>query len=1192
MAQDQIKRGEIIQDGLFNETTKSAQELKTILDALKISFANVSKETGKIFNANKSMGSAKEVNELTKALEKQETIRKTTQKAIERERLAEIRLAQAREKAFDNFEKKLKKEKDLLDKQNSAYNKLAKSVNELRKQYKDVAVSQGENSKAARTLLAQLTPLDAKLKQIDANAGQFQRNVGNYPKVFGVAANAVRSLASAFGLFFGLQAVVGIFRSFVGTFREFEDVNVRVASVLGTTTENTKQLTEDAKRLGATTARSATEVLKLQEAYARLGFSQSEIINLTEPTINGSIALNSELDKTAELVGAVVNSFDAFESANAPEILDAMTLSTQKSALNFSFLETALPTVAAAANSAGVPFNELLSLLGKLADGGLDASTSATSLRNIFIESSTQGKHYTEMLDTIANSTDALVDSNDEFGKRGAVAATILSAQSKAAKELEEALDNAGGTSERVANENLKTLSGAVILLKSAWEGFMLSLEEGNGTFGKSLQTIVRVTTEILSMATGTAKVKSELNEAELRFREIAESIIRFGKAITAVVAGYAAFRVAIIATNTILKLNVLLTRNLGSAKRAYITITNLATIAQQKFNAATKANVIGAVVGLLISAATAMALFKSKVDDSTNSAQDFNDTLTETDAILANVAGLKRRIDTINQLSKESLKILKEDIESEVKTLQDAENEKLGFITERQNLIIRLEKLKEKEVDLIRREELRQSIFIQNEELSNFKATAENIRLARESLALKIIQINKKLNISTQKENLSFLKEFRDSQVRLLTDEEEQRKQIAKNKTQDNIDTLKEQAKKAKEEGKIVVGLNELILSLEKELSAELLKIIKEFQDKRDDINKAKLAKFKTDQELFFDAEIIELETQLLKIEDITTQAYKDLQERILNLKVEQLQREIEEVKTNTELSNAEKFKQEQDLLFQIESLRKKETVKIDKTELDLKKEMYEQSKQLYSQYLQFESEARNKAFELEQQERDRQTQIQSDRAAAGLKNNLAFQEAESKKAALVRKQELEKEQRRREALALSETYLNALNANLKANEPLGVANAKALATTFAARGIAKGLQFFNEGTEYVEQKGKKSPFSKGKDTVPAMLAVGEGVVKTDANINNPGVVAALNKGVFQDLYAPRKAVESSGNNFNAAILLHEQMKTNQLLEKIASKPNQWISQDVLGQIVEKTYHKSHTDTTTYKRSINPYKR
>ena len=202
-------------------------------------------------------------------------------------------------------------------------------------------------------------------------------------------------MLGSFGLFFGATAVVGLVSNMVGVFKDFEQANKTLASVMQSATRaELIALQKDAKRLGATTARSATEVVGLQESLARLGFEAADIKNMTGAIINGSVAMNAELAATADLTGAMINSFDSFGSIDAPRIMDMMVASTQKSALSFEKLNTALPIVSGAANAAGVPFNKLLALLGKLSDAGIDASSSSTALRNIFLDSAKQGLSY------------------------------------------------------------------------------------------------------------------------------------------------------------------------------------------------------------------------------------------------------------------------------------------------------------------------------------------------------------------------------------------------------------------------------------------------------------------------------------------------------------------------------------------------------------------------------------------------------------------------------------------------------------------------------------------------------------------------------------------------------------------------------------------------------------------------------
>jgi hypothetical protein len=71
------------------------------------------------------------------------------------------------------------------DKANGAYRKLSKELNDQRNRYKDLAAAEQESSQEAKDLLVSINNLDKKLKGIDATVGQFQRNVGGYTEALG-----------------------------------------------------------------------------------------------------------------------------------------------------------------------------------------------------------------------------------------------------------------------------------------------------------------------------------------------------------------------------------------------------------------------------------------------------------------------------------------------------------------------------------------------------------------------------------------------------------------------------------------------------------------------------------------------------------------------------------------------------------------------------------------------------------------------------------------------------------------------------------------------------------------------------------------------------------------------------------------------------------------------------------------------
>lgn len=522
----------------------------------------------------------------------------------------------------------------------TSYNSLTERNRVLSQRLRQIIDPLGKGAQEFKRLSTEINRNTADLSKMDQAMGRNQRNVGNYPGRLQSATGAlgffsggatkaklaVTSLTNALGLSLGAFAAIRVARGAVSTIIDFEQANAGLASVLGKTQSQISVLSDDALRLGAVTAKTAVEVVGLQEAYARLGFSQNDVLELTEPTIAGSIALRAELSATAELVGAVVKTFDSFDTIDAPDIIDQLTASTQQSALNFEKLNTALPIVGGAANAAGVPFNKLLALLGKLSDSGIDASSSATALRNIFIESAAQGLDYGQILDKIKNNQDKLTASNDEFGKRAAVSGTILAKNIELTDDLAVSIENSAGAAQKAADEQLNTLNGRLTILASAWDGLILSVNKGNGTFLDTAKNIVNVATELLSLVSGTAQAEEQLNSTELRLRNAALAFIDFGKIIVGLIKSFVIFKSLQTLINTGQAGWTLLVKASNVAIGFFKGGLQGATIQMKAFNAASRANLIGIIVTALYLAVDAFWAYSESADGATTSQSKFND--------------------------------------------------------------------------------------------------------------------------------------------------------------------------------------------------------------------------------------------------------------------------------------------------------------------------------------------------------------------------------------------------------------------------------------------------------------------------------------------------------------------------------------------------------------------------------------
>ena len=296
------------------------------------------------------------------------------------------------------------------------------------------------------------------------------------------------------GALAGIGLAVG---NAVKTFKEFEKANSGLEAVLGASESEMSLLSEQAKILGSTTAFTASQVTELQTSLSKLGFDSSEIQNMTASTLAAAAALGSDLGEQATLTGATLKSF-GLDSSEAARVNDVLAKSAASSALDFGKLSVALPIVGAVAKATGLSLERTTAILGTLTNNGLDASSSATALRNILIKLKEKGLTWNQAMEQINNSTDKTKTSFDLFGKTSTAAGVILANQGTTLDQLTTSLNKADGAAQDMADTMLNNLSGDVTKANSAWEGFVLDLEDGNGRIAVAMRSIVQSFTGML----------------------------------------------------------------------------------------------------------------------------------------------------------------------------------------------------------------------------------------------------------------------------------------------------------------------------------------------------------------------------------------------------------------------------------------------------------------------------------------------------------------------------------------------------------------------------------------------------------------------------------------------------------------------------------------------------------------------
>ena len=216
------------------------------------------------------------------------------------------------------------------------------------------------------------------------NMGNLAKSTGGLLKSSMGVGSMIKGMVGAQAVISGFQKLIGLFKSGVQSIVDFEAANSKLAAILGTTSNNIKDMTADARRLGATTKYTAAEATNLQIELAKLGFSRKEILQSIEGILKFAQATGADLPEAAALAGAALRMFDA-ETRETERYVSAMAVATTRSALSFSYLQTAMPIVGPVAKAFNFQIEDTLALLGKLADAGFDASMSATATRNILL---------------------------------------------------------------------------------------------------------------------------------------------------------------------------------------------------------------------------------------------------------------------------------------------------------------------------------------------------------------------------------------------------------------------------------------------------------------------------------------------------------------------------------------------------------------------------------------------------------------------------------------------------------------------------------------------------------------------------------------------------------------------------------------------------------------------------------------
>lgn len=328
--------------------------------------------------------------------------------------------------------------------------------------------------------------------------------------------SSIKNVIGTLGVGFGF-AEFG--RSMLDAGKNFESGMARVRAVTNSTEAEFKQMSAEAKRLGATTKYSASEAAGALENLTRNGLKPTQATAMLSKTLQLAQANGIELAEAADLCTNTMNAFGlAVEQSG--RVNDNLSATAANSATNVSDLGMALATAAPLAKNVNASIEETCAALGTLANMGIKGADAGTSLKQFFMGLSTTTPQATKALaayglkinqttlaqkglnKTLEEMAKSGIGKDNQalaavFGRRAfAGAATLINNYDKYSS-LNGTLNNADGTTARMFEQGVGKVDNSIKSLQSAWEAFQISVFESSSSMFTApidgLTTLIRL---------------------------------------------------------------------------------------------------------------------------------------------------------------------------------------------------------------------------------------------------------------------------------------------------------------------------------------------------------------------------------------------------------------------------------------------------------------------------------------------------------------------------------------------------------------------------------------------------------------------------------------------------------------------------------------------------------------------------
>lgn len=345
---------------------------------------------------------------------------------------------------------------------------------------------------------AELDRFERELRGVETRLNQFDRTgtraMGNVGRAAGGVVRGILAIGAAVA---GVQGIQGAIR----TVADFSQEMSTVRAVTGATADEFNRLQLEARRLGVSTRFSATQAAEGMTFLSRAGFTVAETLEATESTLLLAQAGALGLGQAADIASNVMRGF-RLEVDQTNRIVDVLAFAANNANTTVGQMGEAMSFVAPVAAGLNVSLEETAAAVAALSDAGIQGSRAGTGLRRVLssLESPTGAAAnilqtlgvrteevrvsqvgLTAALERLAEAGITTGQALELFGDRGGPAFEVLASSIPQIQSMNARLQDAGGTARRTADIMDQNLNGAMLRLRSATEGLVVTLGAEGG---------------------------------------------------------------------------------------------------------------------------------------------------------------------------------------------------------------------------------------------------------------------------------------------------------------------------------------------------------------------------------------------------------------------------------------------------------------------------------------------------------------------------------------------------------------------------------------------------------------------------------------------------------------------------------------------------------------------------------------